>query len=148
MIESAIIDGIDVLTMQHGKANALDIEFCEALAARFTAARLTDTKAIVLTGTGRIFSAGVNLKRVSAGGAAYVREFLPYLHRLYEAMFFHPKPVVASINGYAVAGGCVLAACAVTRSATVSAPAIRWPARTASIACSAATIQIVYATMR
>jgi enoyl-CoA hydratase len=112
VIESAIIDGIDVLTMQHGKANALDIEFCEALAARFTAARLTDTKAIVLTGTGRIFSAGVDLKRVSAGGAAYVREFLPYLHRLYEAVFFHPKSVIAAINGHAVAGGCVLAACA------------------------------------
>ena len=27
--------GIAVLTMKHGKANALDIEFCDALAARF-----------------------------------------------------------------------------------------------------------------
>jgi enoyl-CoA hydratase len=112
VIESAITDGVDVLTMRHGKANALDIEFCEALAAHFQAARLTDTKAVVLTGTGRIFSAGVDLKRVSAGGAPYVREFLPYLHNLYEAVFFHPKPVVAAINGHAVAGGCVLAACA------------------------------------
>ena len=32
MIDVAITDGIAVVTMRHGKANALDIEFCEALA--------------------------------------------------------------------------------------------------------------------
>ena len=41
-----------------------------------------------------------------------MRAFLPALHRLYDAVFFHPKPVVAAINGHAVAGGCVLACCA------------------------------------
>ena len=35
MIDSRIVDGVAVLTMAHGKANALDIEFCDALAARF-----------------------------------------------------------------------------------------------------------------
>lgn len=112
MIGAETRDGIEVLTLKHGKANALDIEFCDALATRFLALRLTGAKAVVLTGTGRIFSAGVNLKRLDAGGAAYVRDFLPHLHRLYEAVFFHPKPVVSAINGHAVAGGCILAACA------------------------------------
>src|SRR5271155_1513252 len=59
-----------------------------------------------------MFSAGVDLIRVSSGGAAYVRAFLPALHRLCDAVFFHPKPVVAAINGHAIAGGCVLACCA------------------------------------
>ena len=36
MIDSRINDGIAVLTMSHGKANALDIEFCDALATRFS----------------------------------------------------------------------------------------------------------------
>jgi enoyl-CoA hydratase len=112
MIESATTDGVAVLSMQHGKANALDIEFCTALTDRFAALRTADVKAVVLTGTGKIFSAGVDLKRLSEGGAAYVRDFLPSLHRLYETVFFHPKPVVAAINGHAIAGGCILAACA------------------------------------
>ena len=66
----------------------------------------------MLTGQGKIFSAGVDLKRLSEGGADYIRQFLPALHRLYDAVFFHPKPVVAAINGHAIAGGCVLACCA------------------------------------
>jgi enoyl-CoA hydratase len=98
--------------MAHGKANALDIEFCELLAARFHDLRDVDTKAVVLTGRGKIFSAGVDLKRLGAGGTDYIRAFLPTLHRLYDAVFFHPKPVVAAINGQAIAGGCVLACCA------------------------------------
>jgi len=112
MIDSKIVDGVAVLTMTHGKANALDIELCDALAARFDDLRKVDAKAVVLTGRGQIFSAGVDLKRLSSGGADYIRRFLPALHRLYEAVFFHPKPVVAAVNGHAIAGGCVLACCA------------------------------------
>ena len=112
MIDIKTDTGIAVLTLRHGKANALDIEFCEALAARFSELRRSDAKAVVVTGQGRIFSAGVDLKRLSEGGADYVRKFLPVLHKLYDAVFHHPKPVVAAINGHAIAGGCVLACCA------------------------------------
>lgn len=112
MIDTKVIDGVAVLTMGHGKANALDIEFCDALTACFHVLRKADAKAAVLTGQGTIFSAGVDLKWLSAGGADYIRAFLPALHRLYDAVFFHPKPVVAAVNGHAIAGGCVLACCA------------------------------------
>jgi enoyl-CoA hydratase len=112
MIDSQINDGIAVLTMSHGKANALDIEFCDALAMRVSELRGSDVKAVVLTGQGKIFSAGVNLKRLSEGGADYIRRFLPALHRLYDTVFFHPQPVIAAINGHAIAGGAVLACCA------------------------------------
>ncbi len=113
MIETKITEGIAVLTMSHGKVNALDIEFCEALAARFKElATSAEAKAVVLTGKGNVFSAGVNLIRLSAGGESYVRQFLPALHKFFDAVYFHPKPVVAAVNGHAIAGGCVLAACA------------------------------------
>jgi len=112
MIAVDSIEGVAVLTMQHGRANALDIEFCEALTARFAGLRGDRAEAIVLTAAGPIFSAGVDLKRVSAGGADYVRAFLPKLHALYEEIYFHPKPLVAAINGHAVAGGAILACCA------------------------------------
>jgi enoyl-CoA hydratase len=49
MIDSKIVDGVAVLTMTHGKANALDIELCDALAARFDDLRKVDAKAVVLT---------------------------------------------------------------------------------------------------
>ena len=112
MIDVKTHHGIAVVTMAHGKANALDIALCERLAACFEELRTADARAVVLTGQGRIFSAGVDLVRLGAGGADLVRAFLPALHRLYDAVFFHPKPVVAAINGHAVAGGCVLACCA------------------------------------
>ncbi len=112
MIDLQSTENLAVVTVRHGKANALDIELCERLAKCFDELRTSQARAVVLTGEGRIFSAGVDLLRISAGGADYVRKFLPALHRLYDAVFFHPKPVLAAINGHAIAGGCVLACCA------------------------------------
>jgi enoyl-CoA hydratase len=105
-------NGIAVITIKHGKANALDSELCLELAKCFGELCRSDDRAVVITGQERIFSAGVDLIRLSSGGPGYVRAFLPTLHRLYDAVFFHPKPVVAAINGHAIAGGCVLACCA------------------------------------
>ena len=118
MIETSRRGDIAVLTMAHGKANALDIELLEAIIAQFERLRGAPERAVVLTGQGRMFSAGVDLPRLADGGADYVRRFLPALHRLYETVFFFPKPVVAAVNGHAIAGGCVLECCADKRIAS------------------------------
>ena len=110
MIEVAEQDGVAVLRLAHGKVNAMSIEFCEALTARF--AEISSARAVVMTATGRTFSAGVDLVRLLEGGAPYVRKFLPVLSEMFATVFSHPAPVVAAINGHAIAGGCVLACAA------------------------------------
>jgi enoyl-CoA hydratase len=112
VIEVTEQDGVAVLRMAHGKVNAMSLEFCEALTARF--AEISPARAVVMTATGRTFSAGVDLVRLLEGGAPYIRKFLPALSTMFAAVFSHPAPVVAAINGHAIAGGCVLA-CAADR---------------------------------
>jgi enoyl-CoA hydratase len=108
VIETADNDGIAVLTLNHGPVNALDLELLTAVPE--TLAAVADARAVVLTGSGRSFSAGVDLKRIVDGGPPYVEEFLSALSLAMIALFDHPKPVVAAVNGHALAGGCVLAA--------------------------------------
>ena len=103
-------DGIALLRIEHGKANTLNVEMCDAIVAAFD--RAGDARAVVLTGTGKIFSAGVDLFRVLDGGRDYLEKFLPALCRVFERVFLHPAPVVAAANGHAIAGGCVLVAAA------------------------------------
>ena len=112
MIDFTRRGSVAVLRMTHGKANALDRELCEALAAQLDDCAQSDAGALVLTGDGRMFSAGVDLLRILNGGAAYVRTFLPSLDRMLETLFSCPKPVVAAVNGHAIAGGCVMASAA------------------------------------
>jgi enoyl-CoA hydratase len=110
VIELAEQDGVAVLHLAHGKVNAMSLEFCEALTARF--AEISSARAVVMTASGRTFSAGVDLVRLLEGGAPYVRKFLPVLSNMFATVFSHPAPVVAAINGHAIAGGCVLACAA------------------------------------
>ena len=100
--------GVAVVRLDDGKVNALDLELLRAITA--TMSRLTDAPAVVLTGARTVFSAGVDLRRIVEGGPTYVREFLPALSQAFLAVFDHPRPVVAAVNGHALAGGCVLAA--------------------------------------
>src|SRR6516164_4180641 len=110
VIEVTEQDGVAVVRLAHGKVNAMSMEFCEALTARF--AEIPPARAVVMTATGRTFSAGVDLVRLLEGGAPYLRKFLPVLSNMFATVFSHPAPVVAAINGHAIAGGCVLACAA------------------------------------
>lgn len=112
MFEIRNENGIAVLTLRYGKANALDIEFCKALKKEFRRLAKSGSRAAVITGEGRIFSAGVDLPRAAEGGRKYLRDLVIALDAMYEELFYFPKPLVAAINGHAIAGGCVLAACA------------------------------------
>ena len=99
---------VAIMRLQHGKVNALDLELLLAITEAMRA--VDQARAVVITGSGSVFSAGVDLQRIVAGGPAYVREFLPALSDSFMAIFDHPGPVVAAVNGHAIAGGCVIAA--------------------------------------
>jgi enoyl-CoA hydratase len=110
MIEREESDGIVTLRLQHGKANALDVEFSQAIVDALRAA--SSARAVILTGTKSIFSAGVDLIRLTNEGAPYVEKFFPVLGDVLTEMLMFPRPVVAAINGHAIAGGCLMAATA------------------------------------
>jgi enoyl-CoA hydratase/carnithine racemase len=64
---------------------------------------------LLVKGAGDAFSAGLNLKEVASLDAAGMTRFLGTLERMVDALFHYPGPVVAWINGHAIAGGCIVA---------------------------------------
>ena len=108
MLEVEQHSGVCVLRLRHGKVNALDLELLQAISTAL--GEVDERAAVVITGTGAAFSAGVDLQRVVAGGPSYLQEFLPALTAAFMAIFDHPGPVLAAVNGHAIAGGCVIAA--------------------------------------
>lgn len=109
MLRRETQDGVEFLHLEHGKANALDLEFCEALSSVLRAIEQRPPKALVVTGRGNIYCAGVDLPRVVAGGATYVDRFLPALSAAITVLWTTTYPTVAAVNGHAIAGGCLLA---------------------------------------
>jgi Enoyl-CoA hydratase/carnithine racemase len=81
-------------------------ELCDATS---DVERDESVRAVILTGTGRAFCAGGDLKRFSEGfdaneGYLYMKSFVPWVKQ-FAGMC---KPTIAAVNGYAVgAGFCV-----------------------------------------
>ncbi len=102
-------EDVAVLHMEGGRANALNVDFLSGLSNLLDEAESSGARALVLTGYDRFFSAGLDLASLETADRAAVRESLQWLHRLCRRLFQFPLPVVAAINGHAIAGGCVLA---------------------------------------
>ena len=108
MLDIEDLDGVTMVRLRHGKVNALDLELVRAVTA--AVGDVGSGRALVLTGAGPAFSAGVDLRRLAGGGPEYAREFVPALSGMFLAIFDHPGPALAAVNGHAIAGGCVMAA--------------------------------------
>lgn len=96
-----------VIRLDHGKANALDLELLGRMDRELQQAQGDDS--VVLTASGSIFSAGIDLFRLVEGGAGYANELLHALDQALIRLYDFPRPVVAAINGHAIAGGCIIA---------------------------------------
>src|SRR5512140_1277608 len=98
----------ELLISNPAKKNATSTATLAALARDLSAA---GEAPILLTGAGNVFSAGLDLDEVASLDEAGARRLLAALEGIVEALFLHPAPTVALVNGHAIAGGCVLALC-------------------------------------
>jgi enoyl-CoA hydratase/carnithine racemase len=118
VIELEMRDDVALVRPAHGKVNALDVELLEALADTIDElGAKSEARAVVLSATGSTFCAGVDLRRVLAEDEDYAHALIGALARCFRAWFATPLPVVAAVNGHAIAGGCVLMAAADRRLA-------------------------------
>ena len=95
-------------------ANALSKALVAALEGAFAELagglkRGDDLRAVVLTGTGKAFCAGADLKERLTMSPDQTWGFLDELNRLTNAIAAFPRPVIAAINGAAFGGGLELA---------------------------------------
>ena len=141
MIERHLHDGILTLRLTHGTANALDAELLQELDRELDAAG--DARALVITGHGHIFCAGVDLFRLSEGGTEYVRDFFARLDTFVRRLFTLPIPVVAAANGHAIAGGGVIVFAADYRIMAVGKGRIGVPELRVGVTFPAAALEVV-----
>ena len=108
-IQIEVIENIAVLRIDRPPANAIDLdlagEFVDVLS---TIRERADLGAIVVTGAGSCFSAGLDLKVVPAYDRDQQQEMVVQVNRLFGGLYGLPLPTVAAVNDHAIAGGAIL----------------------------------------
>ncbi|HTA35583.1 MAG TPA: enoyl-CoA hydratase-related protein [Solirubrobacteraceae bacterium] len=111
-------DGVATIELNRPHAlNAWNAQFgSDLLAALRAAAGDAEARAIVITGAGRAFSSGADLKDFNVdttpdGRPDVYKTLTERYHPIMQTIREMPKPVVASVNGPAVGIGCSLALC-------------------------------------
>ena len=109
--------GVLRLTLENPPANVLSIQVMESLLAELAAARDDATvRVVVLAASGKLFSAGHDLKEMTEHradadrGRVFFEHAFALCSRLMQSIVDHPKPVIAEVDGIATAAGCQLVA--------------------------------------
>jgi enoyl-CoA hydratase/carnithine racemase len=112
------IDGIALLSLNRAqKRNTLSEAMFASLSEIFSSiAADTRIRAVVISANGPAFSAGHDLKEITAhrkdadGGRAYVKDIMEKCSALMQSIMRLPQPVIAAVEGVATASGCQLVA--------------------------------------
>jgi enoyl-CoA hydratase/carnithine racemase len=109
MIEETMQDDIKIVTFKNGKTNPINREMLLRLAEIVEETNNNPTlKGIILTGEGRFFSSGFDLPIfLNFKDKADAVAFFEMEEAVLVSLFACQKPVVAAINGHAVAGGLI-----------------------------------------
>lgn len=114
LVHVQIEEPVATLTLNRPeKRNALNGALVAALARELAAvADRPEVRVVVLTGAGKVFSAGADLAELARLQETTTEENLAdseQLAALFRQLAYYPKPVIARLNGHAIAGGCGLA---------------------------------------
>jgi enoyl-CoA hydratase len=101
--------GIALLTLDLGRGGLIAPSFVGDLHAALDEVERVDARAVVVTGTGRVFCSALDLAAVETFGRPEMERFVDALDGLFRRVLACPRPLVAAVNGHAIAGGCVLA---------------------------------------
>jgi enoyl-CoA hydratase/carnithine racemase len=102
---------IYTLTFEGDGGNALDLELVQAIHSALDTVE-EDSKgpcALILTATGKSFSSGLSLLKITSYNSDQVLSFSNDMQRLYGRLVNFPVPTIAAINGHAFAAGAFLA---------------------------------------
>ena len=103
---------VAIVRIDRPPANALDLELLEDGSRALEQLAASEPGAVVITGREGYFSAGVDLKLAPTLDASAQRAMVEGINRLFAGWYSFPHPVVAAVNGHAIAGGLILALCA------------------------------------
>jgi enoyl-CoA hydratase len=98
-----------ILHMLAGKANSLSPTMVRRLFELFRELEASDARALIITGDGKAFCAGLALPELIDLDRSVMRGFMDEFKHTMLRLFQLPIPVIAAIDGHAIAGGCVLA---------------------------------------
>lgn len=102
-------DGVALITMDDGRANALGPDLSAAVNAALDRAEADDSVgAVVLAGRDGRFSAGFDLSVINSGDREAVRAMVDAGGALVRRLYGSPTPVVAACTGHAVAAGALM----------------------------------------